>query len=139
MSETRASGFRLLGDVSHPEARCRGCAGIGVGQHVPPRTIQVIEGVQGYQWRLNQPPFASPRARERYVRVTPHFYDQRREQCVFHGPYAAAFKVYEKFLAQGFILDDACLPMEAEWACRWCHGTGQPQLSVGTLEAMLRG
>lgn len=128
--------FEQHGDVMHPTTTCRGCAGLGIGQHVTPRVIQIIEGIQGYQWRFS-PPLGS-RKRERFIRITPLVYDQIKQQGVFYGPYAAALDQAQRLVAQGFTYDEACVPIDTDWACDWCHGTGQPQLSVATLEIAMR-
>lgn len=133
---TGVGGFERVGDVMHPTGVCRGCAGSGIGQHVPPRTIQVIEGVQGYQWRLEPP--AGTKRKVRFVRVTRLVYDQGRQQGVFYSPFAGAYAHVQKLLAEGFTYDPTSLPMEVAWTCEWCHGTGQPQLSVQTLEQVMR-
>lgn len=128
--------FEQVGDVMHPKTRCRGCAGLGIGQHVTPRVIQVIEGIQAYQWLLDPPP--GGRRRQRFIRVTPIVYDQSRQQGVFYGPFAAAYAEMQRRLGEGFTIGDGCVPMEADWTCQWCHGTGQPQLSIATLEMAMQ-
>lgn len=133
---TGVGGFKAEGDVMHPTGVCRGCAGLGIGQHVAPRIIQIIEGVQGYQWRFDPP--LGTRRKQRFVRITPIVYDQAKQQGVFYGPYAVVLDHVMKLVAEGFTYDPACIPIETDWGCEWCHGTGQPQLSVATLEAAMR-
>jgi len=135
-SEPHASGFKLEGHVMHPTTACRGCAGTGIGQHVSPRVMQVIEGVQGYQWRFDPP--LGTRRKQRFIRITRMVYDQAKQQGVFYGPYALALDQAQRLVAEGFTYDVACIPIETDWACEWCHGTGQPQLSVQTLEHAMR-
>lgn len=113
---------------------CRGCAGTGVGQHVSPRTIAVLEHIS-YTWRFVP---ENPRRHARRVVVT-----RPREPYhgpVYYEPLASALRTAARLLADGFDYDEesAAVPLDSEWTCSWCHGTGTPQLSVGTLEAAMR-
>lgn len=117
---------------------CRGCAGNGVGQHVPPRIAQLIEVHQ---------PFRLTRKRDVYMRLVPvtSGVDTTAEPCVDHAPLAPLVKRIEARLAAGFVPDEAdrwfvdeMLAHWHEYACSWCHGTGVPQLSVHALEIGVR-
>lgn len=121
-------------DAIHPDTPiCRGCAGFGIGQHVDPRTIQIIgDGRQDYVWRYKP---ADAKKIERYLRVALHVY---RGRGVVHAPYAVVLAAHEELLAKGFTCTDPIAPDPA-WACEWCHGTGQPALSVGSMELALKG
>lgn len=105
--------------------RCRGCGGNGVGQHVPPRTVQIIEAHQ---------PITLTRVRSVEVRI-----DDKT-------PLADAVRKIrqragEAFLPKGrdLYFVKLLLEHEEEWACTWCHGTGVPQLSVNALERATTG
>lgn len=118
---------------------CRGCAGIGIGIQVPPRTIAIIEGVMSYEWGFDPPvssAFAHPRPR--YL-VVGHMATPGRLSTVTALPYATALKRAESLLAKGFTYAEDCIPMNPAWTCEWCHGTGKPQLSVGTMGMAVRG
>lgn len=110
---------------------CRGCAGIGIGQHVPPRIIQIIgQGREDYVWSLRGPGI------DRYLKVDSHV---QRGRGVVHGPFAVVLAAYLELVDKGYELKPG-VPVEPrrEWACEWCHGTGQPALSVGSMELALR-
>lgn len=115
---------------------CRGCAGTGIGQHVSPRTIAVLEHIS-YTWRFVHD---NPRRKRRTITVgnpgspsSPRFYG-----TVPIRAFALAVREADRLLADGFSYDEesAAIPIDPEWTCPWCHGTGTPQLSVGTLGAM---
>lgn len=125
----------MTDDAIHPDTPiCRGCAGFGIGQHVDPRTIQIIgDSRQDYVWKYTPAPGA--RQIERYLRVALHVY---RGRGVVHAPFAIVLAAHEELLAKGFTCADPIAP-DAAWACEWCHGTGQPALSVGSMELALKG
>lgn len=129
MSES--NHFNLVGDVMHPVGRCRSCIGTGIGHHVSPRMMQLIQDVQGLQWRL-----VHEHARQEFVRITPIVYDQTYAQGVFMGPFAIALDRASDLELSGFEYDEACIPIDPSWSCRDCRGTGQDGLSVDTLIAI---
>lgn len=106
---------------------CRGCAGTGVGQHIPSRIVQLIEASMDVELR---------RKRTTFLRIT-----QRSASTQNYGPLAHIVQRVEHYLADGWQpatrsawFVDELLANHREWACRWCHGTGVPQLSVHALE-----
>lgn len=115
---------------------CRGCAGTGIGQHVSPRTIAVLEHIS-YTWRLVP---ENPRRRARTIVVALRPKAAAWAPPVHQEPLAFALATVERLRADGFDYDEesAAIPLDPEWTCPWCHGTGTPQLSVGTLEAAMR-
>lgn len=118
---------------------CRGCAGTGIGQHVSPRTIAVLEHIS-YTWRLVP---ENPHRKTRTLVVgRVHLPVARRSASAGHsaGPLAFTLAAAGRLFADGFDYDaeSAAVPLDPAWTCSWCHGTGTPQLSVGTLEAAMR-
>lgn len=110
---------------------CRGCAGNGIGQHVPPRTMQIIGGTLPI-WILR-----STGKLERKLEVS---FTLSRARGVVKGPYAVILKAYRELADQGFeIATSHKLPPDPAWACEWCSGTGQPALSIGSMELSLKG
>ncbi len=106
---------------------CRGCAGTGIGQHVSPRTIAILESF-GRTWCFLP---EDPRRHRRALHVS-----AARER-ITGVPLAIALQKAEAWLADGFRYNGALLPLDPAWKCSWCHGTGTPQLSVGTMQAVL--
>lgn len=108
---------------------CRGCGGTGIDQHVTPREAQVAtEGVilsapGGRQDRELK--LGSPVARYRTAGVTG-----------YRAPLAPMLQEVARLADQGF--DTAIAPFDLDLACQWCHGTGEPALSVSGMEAALR-
>lgn len=110
---------------------CRGCAGTGVGQHVSPRTIAVLETIS-YTWLL-VPIGLSTRRKLRNIIVG------RPNEREVTMPLADALRKVDSLLADGFRYhEESPLPLDPAWKCEWCHGTGTPQLSVGTMQAAVR-
>lgn len=128
---------------------CRGCAGTGIGHHVTPRTIAIIEVVMGYTWQLIDP---ENDRRDRWIRVGRSIHPagvashqaragdgtSRGPTGALPTPLADALRRVEGLLRDGFVYADDCIPLEAAWLCTWCHGTGTPQLSVPTIESRMR-
>lgn len=108
---------------------CRGCAGTGVGQHVSPRTIALLETVS---WTWTLVPLCQPGVVSR-----------RRDRIIYVGrdlPLADALRKVDVLLADGFRYgDEDPVPIDPAWKCEWCYGTGTPQLSVGTLSVLSAG
>lgn len=110
-----------------------------MGQHVSPRTIQIIEA-QRHRWTFDPPIDAVlGRRRTRYV-VLSCVAPAARQRCLLDGPLVECIREHDKLVGEGFTLASTTpVPPDPRWLCSWCSGTGRPQLSVGTLGAMLRG
>lgn len=113
-----------------PTKVCRGCAGTGIGQHVTPRQLQVIEAQQ---------PITVERRQIRHIRITT-IRDQPSSSAYFHGPLALAVEHLRWRLAEDWTPVTRSEAFVAEllehwkdWRCEWCSGTGVPQLSVATM------
>lgn len=110
---------------------CRGCAGTGIGQHVSPRIIAIIESF-GYTWMLVP---VDARRKIRIIHVGPA--GPAAANWV-RAPLAEALAKLERLLDDGFTYEPTTLlPLDPAWKCSWCHGTGTPQLSVGTMQAVV--
>lgn len=115
---------------------CRGCAGSGVGQHVPTR-------LAGFNSVTRGPKPGS----ERYfatMHIGPH------DENIGWRPLAVVLAWVEEARAEGREVTISGTTFRdgkyagrmpsvpffwtAEHVCGWCHGTGVPQLSVHTLE-----
>lgn len=128
---------------------CRGCAGTGVGHHVPARVRQQIEltheGV-----RIVERVYSGVRqgqmqtCRVKIAPVTASDSTGVGRRLSFEGPLALVVAHIAKREGEGYDFHDeirgrqnALMPA-AEHACEWCSGTGKPQLSVQTLTALTR-
>ncbi len=120
---------------------CRGCAGTGIGQHVSPRTIAILETID-YTWTLVPKERGSRRFPRRIILPpgTRHPSDiaVKGRFATNPVPLARALREVDRLLADGFRYDDpAGFELDPAWKCSWCHGIGTPQLSVGTMQAVL--
>lgn len=115
---------------------CRGCAGTGLDHTLSAREVQVAQ----QPIMLAQPGFGSERLRERELRVCPASDPDagRRVRGRFDAPLALVIAELDRLEAEGFELRTGVRP-ERAWACSWCHGTGEPNLSVATLQQQLQG
>lgn len=114
------------GQPTQPVERCKGCAGLGVDISRSPREMQLIDG----PFRLVK---AKPNGGElqRFVRVTAQV---SRSRGVVHGPLALIVEHMKDLHKNGFREDpNRPIAFDMTWACKWCHGTGQPQLSIQSL------
>lgn len=128
---TWAEALKLLpaDEAAHPDSRCRGCAGMGYGgPAVTPRVAQLLNGPGMGSWRYLK---VDGRG-ERYVRITPHRY---RSRGVIHAPFIIVIAVIEGLESDpAWQADPSNAAIERSYACPWCHGTGQRNLSVNTME-----
>jgi hypothetical protein len=118
---------------------CRGCAGTGIGQHVSPRTVGLLEHIS-YTWRFED---ADNTRRPVRTIIVGRVKDEPIGSAAHHVwlitmPLALALKRAAALNAEGLSYDEesAGIPLDPAWICSWCHGTGTPQLSVGTLGVM---
>lgn len=98
---------------------CRGCAGTGVGQHVGVREAQLA--------RL---PFFMKRGPMRLNLMIEA--SEARARLRYHAPLALVLREIDERKGAGWEMG-ASSPDPA-WTCSWCHGTGELQLSVASME-----
>ena len=119
-------------------AVCRGCAGTGIGQHVPPRTMAVLQSF-GTRWFFVP---VNPRRKGRTIYVgasSAAIYDEARHLGT-RIPLADALLRIGALLGDGFRYSpETPIRPDPAWKCDWCYGTGTPQLSVGTLSVLSAG
>lgn len=112
---------------------CRGCGGTGVGQHVSQRIAQIAARA----YTVKRPPTSSTtRPKPRILKLGPR--DTPRPTAVvrLQLPLAEMVDRVAELETQGF--DVSGVPWRKEWACDWCHGTGEPQLSAATLRMAVK-
>lgn len=120
------------GEQDAPAKLCRGCAGRGLGQHLSPRQIQMV---QGAFWLHRET------GRDRCVQITATVEHARGS---YKGPLALILAVLDALHAEGY--EEAPeghplyspIPFSGDWRCEWCGGTGRPSLSAHTLELLVR-
>lgn len=111
------------------DAKCRGCAGHGLDITLTPRQMQLVLNVRFELHDPEQP------TRHRYATVSAA---EDRGRGYYKGPLAHAMAYLDNLMAQGWE-ESQPIPFSKGWACDWCHGTGQPELSEHTLETELLG
>lgn len=104
----------------HPDTElCRGCAGTGVRHDVPTRLLQAAK----LPLTITFPEGAK---RKRPVSV-----------CVDPWPLNEVLTAIDRYVKLGGVPEGA-FPLDTTHACDWCHGSGQPQLSVHALQIGIR-
>lgn len=143
MSES--DSFKSVGQGHAPRIYktpvCRGCAGTGVGQHVPIRTFEIIQASR-FTWVLVWDLASStvpPKARTIIVGQadTGLRRDGTRMGTVIR-PFAGALRKAQDLLDNGFVYRDDCIPMDPAWSCSWCQGAGSQKLTPDDLSNPLR-
>lgn len=123
---------------------CRGCAGTGIGQHVPARIVQVLE--RGIEIQLDTPReyngvhSIQVTRRHLWIAAAGEWPNGKRERLVFRGPLAEIIAELERREAEGYVIVSTYSTRPSnEQACEWCHGTGVPQLSAHALKQLATG
>lgn len=110
---------------------CRGCGGHGLDIELSPRQLQVA--TQPIQMHKESTATLT-RPMDRVARVSRH---EVRGRGTYAGPLAQVMAYIEDLHRRGYE-EVTPIPFGKTWACKWCHGTGSPQLSAHTLEQELK-
>lgn len=112
---------------------CRGCGGTGLDHTLSAREVQVAEA----ELLLRDDAGEGVRARHLNICRASDLEAGKRFGGSFAAPLAPLIAEIERLEGEGFALVLGAWP-ERAWACSWCHGTGEPNLSVATLNQRLQ-
>lgn len=115
---------------------CRGCGGTGLDHALTPRELQLVRGI--FYMRKDATTPSGVRANQVVSLEIAPVDRQNHARLSAHGPLTYILERMEHYAGLGYVEPERDPAELKAMACSWCHGTGVPQLSLATLEAVLR-
>lgn len=113
---------------------CRGCGGDGIDHSVSARERQMLRGI----WYGRKPSSFNGVTSNQVVSLEIVPVDSRsRKRLMAVGPVADVLDRMTHYESLGFAEFDHTREELEAIKCSWCFGTGVPQLSAHTLEALV--